>query len=158
MKIAAAQFIQPVAQASVGAALAGGETVSAPVATSEEAAALIAFLNSPAADAFLDKLKTSRATSPVLALHPAARRELSNIPGFTPAQMVGLGVGTGTMTGLGAGLLVEALRAVAPRSAVALTIGAALVGAGIGGALGARIVTRVKMDPKGGVELEGAGG
>ncbi len=159
MKIAtAADFIQPLAQKNVGAALVSGEVVVAPLATAEELAHLTQFINSPAANLLLSQLKVTHAETPVVALHPHVQAHLAGIVGFTPQQKLMIGVGAGAMTGLGVGLLIEALRTVAPRSAAAVTLGAALLGAGLGGGLGGGVITGVKFDKEGSVELKGAAG
>jgi hypothetical protein len=83
---------------------------------------------------------------PDLPTQQAIEKETS----FTEAQRTAVGIGSGVMVGAGAGLVIEAWRQVQPTSGAILTIGSALIAAGLGGWFGASIIDEFQWDAKNG--------
>jgi hypothetical protein len=160
MKIAnAADLTIPAIQQSAGASLAAGEAVTTPLVTTQDAAKLLAQLSSPAMDELLRRYRSELAETHVATLHPTAVAAIGGALPLTAAQQAVFGTtagaGFGALTGAGAAMVLETIRAVAPKSAAVLTLGASLIGAGVGGLFGSRVLSQLSVD-KHGVAMTGA--
>ena len=161
MKIAnAADLAIPAIQQSAGASLAAGESVTTPLVTAQDAAKLLAQLSSPAMDDLIKRYRSELAETHVATLHPTAVQAIGGVYPLTAEQQAAFGTtagaGFGALTGAGAAMVLETIRAVAPKSAMVLTIGASLFGAGVGGLFGSRVLSQLSVD-KHGVAMKGAG-
>jgi hypothetical protein len=142
----ASALLKPTTQKTLSTALAAGKTVTIPIAKPDELGKLQSYLISPDIKELHAQYTSNLATVPVLALHSSAQQALkADGLTFSPEKLA-LGAGSGAVVGAGVGLLIEGLRTVAPRSAVALTLGCTIMGTGIGAAFGAGLC-EISYDP-----------
>ncbi len=144
----APSVLRPETQKIIADALTKGSAVTVQAPTASEAPQLRSSLASSDIDTLLAVFKSPLGETPVLTVHPSAQQALGAYSSLTPEQRMAAGVGTGTMVGAGAGLLIEIARNIEPTGAVSAitTIACALIGAGLGGALGAGLIGEVQWD------------
>lgn len=132
----ASALLEPTTQKMLGTALAAGKTVTIPIAKPDELGKLHSYLISPEVKEVHAQYESNLAKVHVFTLDSSTQQALkaSGVP-LSP-EKVALGAGSGAVVGAGVGLLIDGLRTVAPRSALALTLGCTIIGTGVGAAFG----------------------
>lgn len=167
----ASSLLQPRTQQAMREALAAGTTVTVPIATAPDIAAIRAYFASPEGAALLARYTTAgKVEAPVATLDETGRRLVAQAIGgvvpkpgsdhaaFAASRTVALGMGTGAMIGGGLAAIVELTRAAEPTGAAALlvSLAGALVGAGAGGAMAGGILGEVEVGLDGSLALKAA--
>jgi hypothetical protein len=150
MRVSSTAFLKAASANQLDTNWAPSGSVTVTFAKPEELVTLHALLASPQLEAQINKLAQQHQQAPVLAIPPATQTalEASDLK-FTPEQKLAVGIGTGVMTGLGLAMVFDVVKGVAPKSAVVLDIGCALIAGGLFGAASGDVIKKMKANHEG---------